>query len=106
MPAPVKATICSHSKIHRAIVLMCCSLVTTVAVERLVVAKTAYQVASLERMRCSFELNIFESPRLTALRTYSHRLLTARRARGAKELKEPLPRKNTTPMYGQLPHSR
>src|SRR5215210_4532563 len=51
MPAPVKATMCSHSMIHRAIDSMRCSrsctLVMTFAVKGLVVARTAYQTAYL-----------------------------------------------------------
>jgi hypothetical protein len=56
MPAPVKATMRSHSMIHRAIVSMCCSRrcssVTVPAVKRLVAAKTDNQAAWLECMRC------------------------------------------------------
>src|SRR3712207_6075304 len=57
MPAPVKATICSHSTIHRAIISICCSWccssVIALTVELLIVATIAHQAASLERMRCS-----------------------------------------------------
>jgi hypothetical protein len=49
MPAPVKATICSHSTIHRAIFSMCRSSrrssVMVFASKRLLVLKTAYQTA-------------------------------------------------------------
>ncbi len=72
MPAPVKAIICSHLMIHRAIVSMCCSrrcsLVMGLTVKRLIVAKTAYQAASLERMRCS----VYKALRRTAEGTYYH----------------------------------
>jgi hypothetical protein len=37
MPAPVKATMCLYSMIHRAIVSMCCSLVMVLTVKGLVV---------------------------------------------------------------------